>query len=405
MTDVETTISGVEDIDRDYQAMLDECKDVNAVMPKQIYEYIRGVDRKTKSRLSDLWADNIKANCKHFIPECGWLNNGFVGVGRNKATIAIGSGRSLKHNEKILRSIVMADSVLPYEKQAYLTMAANHQIKPCLEDNIIPNFAMLVDGGVHLKPQLDVGSDAKGTILIAGVTANPECLSVWPGPIKFVIQRGNEEAKRLVEESLGCTIEDNFCVPPGGNILNLSFMVTVSLFRGSIWMCVGNDLSYPAIDDAEERRAACYADGDYSSNKESGRDEAGRKLAWAGVKFLNDHIIIQNPDAYVDLELVYTAPQYVVYKSWLEAQALLLWEMGANFKVYNCTEGGILGVLLKEEAQDPTNVDAKFEKDSWQLMDDIARGNWRTRRLEKAHYEFMHARHIVEQSRKGVHLL
>ena len=71
---------------------------------------------------------------------------------------------------------------------------------------------------------------------------------------------------------------------------------------------------------------------------------------------------------------------------------MTLWDAGAQFHVYNCTEGGICGVLLKEDVNVPEKYDEKFDADNWFLMDEITRGRWRTRTLYHACEEFHEAK-------------
>jgi hypothetical protein len=53
--------------------------------------------------------------------------------------------------------------------------------------------------------------------------------------------------------------------------------------------------------------------------------------------------------------------------------------------IYNCSEGGILGVLKRN--------DQDYEdSSSWYLYDEVLRGKWRTRKLKDALREFLLAR-------------
>jgi hypothetical protein len=194
------------------------------------------------------------------------------------------------------------------------------------------------------------------------------------------------------EKALGDKIDRQRCVTEGGNILNFSFVVGIGLFNASVWMCVGNDLSYPMHDDDEKRREDYYADGDYTTNIRSKRDEASNKFMWAGFTLPESNI--WTPKHYVNVQWtrLFTAPQLFVYKVWLEANSITLWEQGAQFHIYNCTEGGILGVLLKEDVNVPEKYDEKFDAENWFLMDEISKGRWRTRTLYHACEEFHDAK-------------
>jgi len=93
---------------------------------------------------------------------------------------------------------------------------------------------------------------------------------------------------------------------------------------------------------------------------------------------------------------MYTSPQLFIYKTWLESNALILWDAKMKFKIYNCTEGGILGVNVREGVE---GYDEKFDGDNWVLMDEIASRKWRTRRFSDAVEEFHQARETLRKER------
>ena len=373
------------------------------VMPENVYEHMRNTDGKTRRYLFDLWEGNIHANVKHNIKKHGWLNDGYAEIGKHKAVVAIGSGPSLQNNMEYLRMLTLADGTRKFEDQDFIFMSSNHQIKPCLEAGIIPHFAMVADASPDLAEQMDVGKAGKAITLIAAVTVHPDVIDAWPGPVKFVAQRNAEVTKAMT-----AVMDDD--LPPmdrrvteGGNILNLSFVLGVGLFRASIWMCTGNDLSYPIQKTVEDRRQSYYADGDYTTNIRSRRDEAAHQLSWAGFSFPQSNIF--SPRNYVDLSLVYTSPQLFLYKVWLESNAMLLWNRGERFKIYNCSEGGILGVNPREGAQDMRQYKEKFKAENWCLMDETTGHRWRTRRLEQAAEEFHDAKERLLQWQNPMGLL
>ena len=151
-------------------------------------------------------------------------------------------------------------------------------------------------------------------------------------------------------------------------------------------------LSYPIADEKEDRRKGYYADGDYTTNIKSKRDEASHEFLWAGYRMAETTIWTPRNCFNVEFNQVFTAPQLFIYKVWLEANSTTLWDQGAQFHIYNCTEGGILGTLLKEDANTPEKYEEKFDADNWFLMDEITRGRWRTRTLFHACEEFHHAK-------------
>jgi hypothetical protein len=250
---------------------------------------------------------------------------------------------------------------------------------------------MIGDGSPDLAKQMDVGKSGRFTTLIANIITSPDVIKAWKGPVKFVCPR-NAATKALVEECLKEEIDEGRCVTSGGNIMNLSFSIGLGLFRASVWMCVGNDLSYPPATDLKDRRKGYYEDGDYSSNIESKRDEARNEFVWGGFKLKENTIWTPRNHIQWEGEWLYTATQLFLYKSWLETNSMLLWDTGNQFHVYNCSEGGILGVLLKEDMIPPEKYDEKFDPENWFLMDEISRGRWRTRTLWHACEEFHDAK-------------
>ena len=378
-------------IDVDYNNLIELHPKVAAVLPEKVLAYMKGADKKTFDHLTPLWKKNINTNVKKHIPKWGWINEGFLGFGHGKAVIAVGSGSSLNKNKDLLKMICMVDGVKRLENQEFIVMASNHQIKDCLEMGIIPHFAMVADGSENLVKQMDVGDLGRHTILIATVTTHPKVIAKWPGPVRFVAQQ-NAVVRGFLKDA-GMEMPKESCVVEGGNILNLSFILSIGLFQAPVWMCVGNDLSFPALDTVEDRRDSYYADGVYDTNLKSKRDEARNKFSWAGLEFQNDQFGLGN---YVNLNVVNTSPQLFIYKSWLESNSLILWDIGQKFKLYNCTEGGILGVNVREGV---TDYDGKFDAKNWCLLDELTGNNWRTRKLSDAVEEFHIAKTQLEGNR------
>jgi len=373
----------------EYLKLQQNCAYLGAVLPLNVVEHIKKVDSKTKEFQGARWKKSIKWNMKHLLPKYGWINDGFAEIGRYKGVIAVGAGASFKRNEDVLKMVSLADGTRRFELQDFIIMVSNHQLKPCLEKGIIPHFALLADGSPDLKKQFDVGENGKATILIASVQAHPDVLNTWKGPIKFVIPRSSD-IRELIAKYTKEDCPEEMGVVGGGNVLNMCFMLSLGLFRTSVWMCVGNDMGFVQTDNIEETRTNYYADGDYSTNMASKRDEASRPFSWMGFEYP------QNPLGetinYINMKLFNTSPQLFVYKSWLESTAYLNWQKGGKFTVYNCSEQGILGVVLKEEYQDKEKADDRIDQNNWLMMDEIAPRKWRTRKLYQAIEEFHKAK-------------
>lgn len=395
----------------EYDELLEKHPLVKDAMPANVLEHMKKTDKATRKHLKKLWEENVKWNINKNVPKHGWINDGFIGMAKaqyngkdlvkpGKAVVAIGSGPSLNKNKEFLHDMLIADGILPFNEQMFISMAPNHEIKPCLNSGIYPHFAMVGDASPHLKDQLDVGEDGKSTILIAGLNVHPDVIDVWPGPVRFMMQR-NEIVRGIVEKETGKAPDINRCIVEGGNILNASYMLSLALFHAPAWICVGNDLSYPMEKDIKKRRVGHYADGDYEANIKSKRDESKHELTWAAFEFVSEQMkeIAGDGKDRINLNLVYTAPQLFVYKVWLEINAPISWDLGAKMLVYNCSEGGILGVQMKADAQGGKE---KFDKrENWQLVDELT-PRWRTRRLINAYQEFITATMLLKKGESAL---
>jgi hypothetical protein len=173
----------------------------------------------------------------------------------------------------------------------------------------------------------------------------------------------------------------------GGNVLNGIFGLTFKWLGTRVFMAVGNDLSFAPAATVDNRRDSFYADGDYTSNVESNRDEAKDRIGWMGIKFVDSEV--HPTKQTVELEPVFTSRQFFVYKTWLEMHLGAWAKQDMPFKFFNCSEGGISGVVATKHGKG--NKDLQDLK-NWKLMDDIAPGRWMTRTLLDATNEWMEFR-------------
>jgi len=175
--------------------------------------------------------------------------------------------------------------------------------------------------------------------------------------------------------------------------MNMMWSLGLKFLRSTVFMTVGNDLSYPIHDEIEDRRKNYYVDEDYSSNIKNRRDEArnlfeGNMQGWRGLEISKSRII--SPDASkrynIKFEKVLTTGTLWVYKTWIESIVLINSKL-TKFHYYNCSEGGILGVMHKEG-------ESYEDENSWYLMDDMCK-RWKTRMLEDAAEEFLNAKKVM----------
>jgi len=182
------------------------------------------------------------------------------------------------------------------------------------------------------------------------------------------------------------------------------WVFSAKIFGSKVFMCIGNDLSFPIKEDKKDQEASYYSDGDYSSNAPitgTGRDEANCKKKWLGFEIKKRTIKIPGK---TDLEIVGneilgTSHSLWVYKTWIEESILLMTsqrkELG--FHYYNCTEGGILGVMARNFEDEEMK-----KNENWYMLDEVC-NRWHTTTLENAATQYLQAKERVRwQQQHGV---
>lgn len=348
---------------------------------KESYEFIKYICTDTVKLLGKEWVSNLKTNSKLWRRQGKLLDT--LGLGVNKCVIGIGSGASFNKNKDVLKEILNKDGVNDWPDRNFITIAANHQFKPLLEMGIIPDFVLLCDASDVVYDQLvrDIPDKAKGVQLICGLHASPKVLNGWVKQGRSLLfymtpMLELQEAfrKHIRRDPIKHQIEF------GGNVLNGAFMTAIARFKSNIFFCVGNDLSFEIKDTIEEQRNGYYADHDYSTNQKvtgTGRDEAATEKKWAGISISKRKVWMPGESKKglgrynIDLNIVGTSHTLWVYKTWLETTILGQTQNKTSFHYFNCTEGGILGVLAKEDSdealKDPTN---------WFLLDEVSKNKF-----------------------------
>lgn len=350
--------------------------ELHGVISKNNYEFVKHINVETANHFEKEWSNNVVSNKKY------WRKHrklrGLIGIAQNKAIIGIGAGPTFHKNKDVLKYVVNRDGIKPWHERDFVTIASNHQFKPLLDMGIIPDFVMLVDASDVVMDQLnkDIPKDASGVQLITGVHAHPKVIKEWdkqgrgivfytsPAPvIREAVKKYYKRDSRTHEIELG------------GNVLNGAFMVGIGAMQSTIFMGVGNDLSFKMNDDIDKQREGYYADGDYSSNAEvtgTGRDEGKSMKRWAGYSMERKRIIdinqtIGSKKRYnFELDIVGTSYTLWVYKIWLETTMMGQTERPVFFHYFNCSEGGILGVMAKEDTDE-----ALKKPDNWFFLDEV----------------------------------
>lgn len=368
-----------------YDEMIKSNPELEGIIHKKSWDYIKASDDHTVGWLLELWRKNVRLNKKLFkkhksIKDC-------KGLCHNKAIIGVGAGQSFNKNKDVLKRIVDGEKGRIWNDRRFVIIASNHQYKPMLKLGIIPDFVILADGSDVVMDQLtkDVPESGQNTMLIAGAHCSYDVLKKWDKQGKKILfyvpmtEGVRAEFKKVYNKH-----PRHHAVHQGGNVLNTAWSIGLSYFGSTVFMAVGNDLSYELKTEEEDQRNSYYADGDYSSNLANQRDDAKGGKRWMGFS-LKKKVIWTGEDRYdIEIEPVGTSPALWVYKTWLESQ--VVGNPGARFHYYNCTEGGIAGVMCKGMEDEEL-----VEESNWHLLDEKC-DKWHTTTLEDAANKFLTAK-------------
>lgn len=360
--------------------MWKDVEEVHGVIHKQNWDFIAVVNTMTHHHLDKLWIDNLHKNVESgMLKKHKMLVDDCVGLGKNKAVVGVGSGPSFNKNCYDLQYFLNKDGISNWDERRYITICSNHQFKPLLNMGIIPDFVLLVDASDVVYEQLtkDIPEHGKSSILIAGLHCSPKVINEWSKQgrdIRFILNTANETKdayQKLTNNDPG-----GYSVELGGNVINGAWVIGITKFHSNVFIAMGNDLSYKLFDDVEKQRNNYYSDKDYSTNAKgtgTGRDEASKQKRWAGFEINRKHIWTSSKDKYdIKLDLVGTSHTLWVYKNWLEMTLMRqVKHKGNSFHYFNCTEGGILGVMSK--CGDSMNKEQMRDKNNWYLFDDVCR--------------------------------
>jgi len=241
----------------------EERKDLHGVISKKNFEFLNTVNASTVDFLGETWVKNVKANKKYWRKHQKLRS--LLGIGKNKAVIGIGAGPSFHKNKDVLKRFVNEDGIKPWPDRDFITIASNHQFKPLLEMGIIPDFVLLVDASDVVMEQLtkDIPKMAQHTQLLVGIHANPGVIKKWDKQGRGIVFYASPapDIKEAAQEHLKRGFKQH-TIELGGNVLNGAFMIGAGVLQSTIFMGIGNDLSFEMNEDAEEQRKRYYADGE-----------------------------------------------------------------------------------------------------------------------------------------------
>jgi len=376
-----------------YEKITELHPEFKGVITPDSWNYIGQSNKNTNKGLSDLWRINVRKNIENKLwRKHGSLKRDCLNLGKNKAVIGVGAGRSFTKNKHILRQVANTDGVRPWEDRDFIIIASNHQFKPLLEMGVLPDFVMLADASEDVLPQLteDIPPEGRNVTLIATLAASPKVLKRWSRQgreIRFYIPSSEstvDEFRKVAKKD-----PEPHTMLVGGNVLNCMFLVGLAVFGSTSFMALGNDLSYSLEKDIETRRNNYYADGDYKTTQmQDGRDEAKNAYKWMGFK-LSRPIIYTGPGCYsIELDPVGTTHNLWVYKTWIEAWSMAnMNRTDLRWHYYNCSEGGILGVMSRENGK-------QSKKEDWYMLDEVC-SRWHTMMFEDAVKQFQLAKEVM----------
>ena len=384
---------------KDYDVLLKEHPEFEGVITRKNWEFVGHSDKGTVGFLKKLWAKNIRENVKNNIwKKSRGLHDDCIGIGSNKAVVGIGAGQCFNKNKDLLRQMVAVDGTKSWKDRNFIFIASNHQFKPLLKMGIIPDFVTIADASDVVLDQLtkDIPAEGQNCVLIAGLHCSPKVLKRWRKQgriIRFYLPHTTGLDDVFKEE----TGEDPkpHIILQGGNVLNSAWSIGLKYFHSTVFFALGNDLSYPVKDTIEDQRVSYYADGDYSSNAKetgTGRDEASASKRWMGYSLEPRKIYTGKLHESYDIKLDVVGTTYTlwVYKTWLESNILGNEKSGKAYHYYNCTEGGIAGVMCKDDSDEGLN-----DPDNWFLMDDVCK-RWHTTTLKDAAERFIRAKETMK---------
>ena len=369
---------------------------LHGIISKNNYNFVSQIAKQTIGHLGEVWLENMYENM-HLWNEHGCIQD-LLRLGKNKATIGVGAGPSFNINKDQFKQVAEVDGIQEWEERDFIIIASNHQFKPLLKMGIIPDFVLLVDAGTKgVYEQLceDIPEEGQYTTLITGIHCSPKIVNGWIDQgrsIKFFLST-SPDLQDAFKDTLGKD-PDKYKIELGGNVLNGAWMVSLSILQSTVYIALGNDLSYPLHDDIQKRRDDYYADGDYTTNAPetgSGRDEAKIGKKWGGFSLKRKKIITGKDRYDYELDEVGTSHTLWVYKTWLESAMMAVAKSPMHFHYFNCSEAGILGVLSKSE-----KLEDMASPDNWYMLDSVC-PKYHTALFEDAVTTFLKAKEMMEE--------
>lgn len=381
-------IQGMEQLEYTYENLIKKHPELAGVISERIFDDFDEHCTFGDKLLEIEWAKNDEPNLP-LLKKHGSIHH-LRGLGKNKAVIAVGAGPSFNNNKRYFYEIAKANQMLPLELQPFIIVASNHMFKPLLKQGVIPHFVCLIDPDDRIYPQLceDLPADAKKTVLLMDIRASHTIAKEWDEQGRHLgfFLCGNEEAEKryneLTEQPIGV-------FPPGGNVINCIWMMSITQFQSTVFIAIGNDCAYPMKDTDDERKKVFYADGQFLNTKRSGHLMNKKKRMGFRMHSGNIVGIDGQNKSWIELEPMLTSPSLYQYKKWVE---IVSFQIEGSWHYFNCSESGILGVLAHDETPDKLQ-----DPENYYMLDDI-NPRFHTTTLENAVGHFLEARRKLNET-------
>jgi hypothetical protein len=275
-------------------------------------KFVKFISDNTGAFYKDLWLKNARANRK-LVKQCGWCCKDLQDAHVGKTAVLLGASPAIQKQVDKLRSLRMDPD--------FVFIGLSSGVSFLLKNDLIPHYMMIADADpamLRFWKDEDL-SKFRGTTLIANICVDPEMLSLWPGPIKFIAYNSSERKldKKLKKWFAPINGVGHFFYSLSCQF-NCAAALAYLVFRCAIQIYVGCELGF------KDRETPYYA----------------------GRKDLKDD---WERAAHIDIygNIAYTTRVLFSLKLALED---FLGKLSGDGWFLNCTEAGILGV--KEETRD-----------------------------------------------------
>ncbi len=235
------------------------------------------LDLNTIQGLINKWIHNIYDNIEdikscqdiHELPRCE----------ANTPAIAIGNGPAIyqKPHLKMLKES-------KFQENGGIVISTTHSLKHCLEEGVIPDYTLVVDGDILMLDFIDheiVDKYADKITCVFAASAHKDVVARWKGPKAFFRSQIPHNILPNVDQLMATMLRDSYELDSGGNSGGACY--NLGLFLGCRTVCmigmnfgwetdtlkeetnyyyafmrsVGEDLEYKDVAEMEER---CYTD-------------------------------------------------------------------------------------------------------------------------------------------------